>query len=148
MTDIPAINLFDGDYDLPRQETTQSAGLDLRARLDDPIDIPAGIFVWVPVGIQLDMTQTNLCALVLARSGLGGRGLTLTNGVGLIDPDFQGEIQVSILNLTGQTVRLNRGDRIGQLLFLPQIPVNLTTTDTFETASERGENGMGSTGLE
>ena len=131
---------------LPAYATAGSAGLDLRACIDAPIELKPGQTELIPSGIAIHLAEPGLAAMVLPRSGLGHKhGIVLGNLVGLIDSDYQGQIFVSVWN-RGQTVfKLNPMERIAQLVVVPVVQVGFNVVDEFD-ASERGAGGFGSTG--
>jgi dUTP diphosphatase len=130
----------------PAYATSGAAGLDLRACVDAPLLLKAGVAELVPSGIAIHLADSGYCALVLPRSGLGHRnGIVLGNGVGLIDSDYQGQIMVSLWNRGAQDFTIQPMDRIAQLMVVPVLQVELNLVDSFE-ASERGAGGFGSTG--
>jgi len=127
--------------------TDHSAGLDLRACIDsETLEIPAGGRAAVPAGVAIEITRPGIAGFLFSRSGLGTKeGLTVSQGVGVIDPDYRGEIIVSLLNTSGQLRRIQRGQRIAQLVFMPVYTARLTAVDALgETA--RGAGGFGHTG--
>lgn len=132
---------------LPRYATEGAAGMDLHACLDKPITIAPGDRVRVPTGIALELPSSNVVALVYARSGLAWRhGIGLPNGVGVIDSDYTGEIQVLLTNFGTVPVEIQPGDRIAQVVFTPIYTGQLIEADELrETA--RGQKGFGSTGV-
>ena len=133
------------DWPLPSYGTPGSAGADLRALLDAPIDIQPGETVLIGTGLAIHIADPGYCALILPRSGLGHQGLVLGNHVGLIDSDYQGELKISTWN-RGQTPHtINPGDRIAQLVITPVLQPSWVEVDAF-TASERGSGGFGHTG--
>lgn len=127
--------------------TRLSAGLDLRACLDSPrICIAAGARVCVPSGISVQPVRADVAGFLYSRSGLGAReGLTVAQGVGLIDPDYTGEILVVLLNTSGEERTLNRGDRMAQLVFQPVVRPEWEVVARLED-TERGGGGFGHTG--
>ena len=131
---------------LPAYATPGSAGLDLRACVEQAMTIHPGETCLIPTGIAIHLDDTGLAALVLPRSGLGHKhGIVLGNLVGLIDSDYQGQIFVSCWN-RGQTVfHLNPLERIAQLVVVPVVQVEFNKVDSFDQ-SHRGEDGFGSTG--
>lgn len=131
---------------LPAYATPGSAGLDLRACIEQAMIIHPGETCLIPTGIAIHLDDTGLAALVLPRSGLGHKhGIVLGNLVGLIDSDYQGQIFVSCWN-RGQTVfHLNPLERIAQLVVVPVVQVEFNKVDSFDQ-SHRGEDGFGSTG--
>ena len=131
---------------LPQYATAGAAGLDLRACIDQPIELKPGTTELIPSGIAIHLTDPGLAAMVLPRSGLGHKhGIVLGNLVGLIDSDYQGQIFVSLWNRGGSAFTLNPMERIAQLVVVPVLQVKLNVVDDF-SASERGAGGFGSTG--
>ncbi|WP_297324444.1 dUTP diphosphatase [Nitrosomonas sp.] len=131
---------------LPAYATPGSAGLDLRACIEQPITINPGETCLIPTGIAVHLADTGLAALVLPRSGLGHKhGIVLGNLVGLIDSDYQGQILVSCWNRGQTSFCLNPLERIAQLVIVPVIQVEFNRVDSFDQ-SHRGEDGFGSTG--
>ncbi len=130
----------------PRYATSGSAGLDLRACIEQPMDIAPGASVVIPSGLAVHIKDPGLAAIVLPRSGLGARhGIVLGNLVGLIDSDYQGQILMCLWNRSSETFRLEPMERVAQLVLIPVLQADFTVVDSFE-ASERGEAGFGSTG--
>ena len=132
---------------LPTYATSASAGVDLCADLKEQITLSPGENVKIPTGLAIELPSQQVVALVFARSGLANRfGIGLTNGVGVIDSDYRGEIQVLIQNLGAQPVTINPGDRIAQMVFMPIFKaVFEEVTELGETI--RGSGGFGSTGI-
>ena len=131
---------------LPAYATPGSAGLDLRACIEQPMTINPGETSLIPTGIAIHLADTGLAALVLPRSGLGHKhGIVLGNLVGLIDSDYQGQILVSCWNRGQTSFQLNPLERIAQLVIVPVIQVEFNQVDSFDQ-SHRGEDGFGSTG--
>jgi dUTP pyrophosphatase len=127
--------------------TDVSAGLDLRACIDaETLDIPAGGRAAIPAGLAIEIMRPGIAGFIFSRSGLGTKeGLTVSQGVGVIDPDYRGQIIVSLLNTSGQPRTIERGQRIAQLVFMPVLMARLTAVDALgETA--RGAGGFGHTG--
>tara|TARA_R110002126_G_scaffold98045_32_gene228195 strand:- start:21 stop:479 length:459 start_codon:yes stop_codon:yes gene_type:complete len=134
------------EFPLPAYATPGSAGLDLRACLDQTLTLEPGQTVLIPTGISIFIGDANLCATILPRSGLGHKhGIVLGNLVGLIDSDYQGPLMVSMWNRGQQTFSIEPGDRIAQLVFMPVVQAEFTVVDSFD-ASERGEGGFGHSG--
>lgn len=127
--------------------TPTSAGLDLRACLDeDHIDIGPGERAKISAGISIEITKPGIAGFVYSRSGLGAKdGLTVAQGVGVIDPDYRGPIIVFMLNTSGQRRRIERGQRIAQLVFQPYHHAAIITADQL-TDTQRGQGGFGHTG--
>jgi dUTP pyrophosphatase len=131
---------------LPAYATAGSAGLDLRACIDAPLELAAGQAVMIPTGIAIHLVDASLAAVVLPRSGLGHKhGLVLGNLVGLIDSDYQGPLTVSCWNRSATTYTVQPLERIAQLVIVPVVQAQWKVVDSFE-ASERGSGGFGSTG--
>jgi len=131
---------------LPQYATAGAAGLDLRACIDQPVELKPGAAELIPTGIAIHLADPGLAAMVLPRSGLGHKhGIVLGNLVGLIDSDYQGQIFVSLWNRGGSAFTLNPMERIAQLVVVPVLQVKLRVVDDF-AASERGAGGFGSTG--
>jgi dUTP pyrophosphatase len=131
---------------MPAYATSGSAGLDLRACIDQAIDLKPGQTELVPTGMAIHLADPGLAAVVLPRSGLGHRhGIVLGNLVGLIDSDYQGQVFVSVWNRGNTMFTLNPMERIAQLVFVPVVQVRLNRVDAFDH-SERGAGGFGSTG--
>ena len=138
--------LKDAQY-APRYATQGAAGIDLRACIEAAIKIHPGETVLVPTGIAIHLSDPNLAAMILPRSGLGHKhGIVLGNLVGLIDSDYQGEVFVSTWNRGHDSFTLNPLDRLAQLVVVPVVQVAFNVVDEFE-ASERGAGGFGSTGV-
>lgn len=130
----------------PHYATPGSAGLDLRACLNETMVIEPGQTVLVPTGMAIHLADPGLAAMILPRSGLGHKhGIVLGNLVGLIDSDYQGELMVSVWNRGQQAFTLNPLERIAQLIIVPVLQVGFNVVKDF-SASERGEGGFGSTG--
>jgi len=131
---------------MPAYATPGSAGLDLRACINQPIDMKPGQTDLVPTGIAIHLADTGVAAMVLPRSGLGHKhGIVLGNLVGLIDSDYQGQIFVSVWNRGNATFTLNPMERIAQLVIVPVLQVVFNRVDDFEHTA-RGAAGFGSTG--
>ncbi len=133
------------DY-LPAYATPGSAGLDLRACLDQPITIAPGQTVLVPTGLAIHLADPGYAAMILPRSGLGHKhGIVLGNLVGLIDSDYQGQLMVSTWNRGAQEFVLQPMERLAQLVIVPVLQVGFEVVEEFGS-SERGAAGFGSTG--
>ncbi|KFN41593.1 deoxyuridine 5'-triphosphate nucleotidohydrolase [Arenimonas malthae CC-JY-1] len=135
------------EFPLPEYATALSAGMDLRAMLDQPIELAPGEAQLVPTGIAIHIGNPGLCAVILPRSGLGHKqGLVMGNLVGLIDADYQGPLMVSLWNRGRFAITITPGDRVAQLVFLPVARAVFRQVDEFER-SARGEGGFGHTGV-
>ena len=135
------------DFPLPQYATGGSAGLDLRACLDQPLALEPGRAELIPTGLAIYVEDPTLAAVILPRSGLGHKhGIVLGNGTGLIDADYQGPLMVSIWNRGDAAFTIEPGDRIAQLVVLPIVRARFRVVDEFET-SARGDGGFGHTGV-
>ena len=133
---------------LPAYATPGSAGLDLRACIDDTTAVQPGETTLVPSGIAIHIADPGLAAMVLPRSGLGHKhGIVLGNLVGLIDSDYQGQLYVSVWNRGSQPFELKPLERIAQLVVVPVVQVDFNIVEEFKE-SDRGAGGFGSTGKE
>ena len=131
---------------LPAYATPGSAGLDLRACIDAPLELAANAWQLVPTGIAIYLKDPGYAALILPRSGLGHKhGIVLGNLVGLIDSDYQGQLMVSAWNRSPTAFTIEPMERIAQLVIVPVVQAQFRLVDGF-TASTRGEGGYGSTG--
>lgn len=134
---------------LPHYQTPGSAALDLCAALDEgtTLTLHPSERVSVPTGLAIAPETTDVVAILAARSGLAvKKGITLSNGIGVIDSDYRGEICVVLHNVSDEPFVIERGDRIAQLLFLPVYRAELVTVTALDT-TERGTGGFGSTGI-
>jgi dUTP pyrophosphatase len=135
-----------GEFPLPNYATEGSAGLDLRAMLETPMELAPGTTELIPTGLAVHIGDPGLAALVLPRSGLGHRhGIVLGNLVGLIDSDYQGQLMVSCWNRGTEGFRIEVGERIAQLVLVPVVRVRFEVVSEFSD-SERGTGGFGHTG--
>ena len=131
---------------LPNYATPGSAGLDLRACLDEPLELKPNAWQLVPTGISIYLKDPGYAALILPRSGLGHKhGIVLGNLVGLIDSDYQGQLMVSAWNRSDTAFTLQPMERLAQLGIVPVMQAEFNIVTEFP-ASERGEGGYGSTG--
>ena len=131
---------------MPAYATPGSAGLDLRACLDEAITIQPGETSLIPTGMAIHLADPSYAAMILPRSGLGHKhGIVLGNLVGLIDSDYQGQLFVSCWNRGQTAFVMNPMERMAQLVIVPVIQANFKLVDEFD-ASQRGEGGFGSTG--
>ena len=131
---------------MPAYATTGSAGLDLRAMLDEPLTLNPGETRLIKTGLAIHLADPGYAALILPRSGLGHKhGIVLGNLVGLIDSDYQGELMVSTWNRGTAPFTIEPMERIAQLVIVPVVQMQMNIVDDFE-ASDRGAGGFGSTG--
>lgn len=134
------------EWPLPSYATAGSAGLDLRACLDEAIDIEPGQTVLGKTGMAIYIHDVNFAGLILPRSGLGHKhGIVLGNLVGLIDSDYQGELMVSVWNRGQTTFRLEPGERLAQYVLVPVVQAEFEQVEEFEETL-RGAGGFGHTG--
>lgn len=134
------------DFPLPAYATPGSAGVDMRACVDGPLEVGPGEAHLIPTGIAVDMRDPDVAAVLLPRSGLGHKhGIVLGNLVGLIDSDYQGQVFVSCWNRGSDSFTIQPGDRIAQMVFVPVIKARFETVASFPE-SERGDGGFGHSG--
>jgi dUTP pyrophosphatase len=135
-------------YPLPNYSTDGSAGLDIRACLDEPIIINPGTVELIPSGIAIHIGDTNYTAILLPRSGLGhNHGIILGNLVGVIDADYQGQIMISCWNRSNHQFNIMPGDRIAQLIIVPIVHAVFKIVGEFNGESGRGTGSFGHTGM-
>jgi len=131
---------------LPAYSTDGSAGLDMRACIDETIQLNPGDTVLIPTGLAIYIEDPSLAAVLLPRSGLGHKhGVVLGNLVGLIDSDYQGQVFISCWNRGDTSFTIESGDRIAQMVFLPVVQAGFDIVDEFEE-TDRGHGGFGSSG--
>lgn len=134
------------EFPLPEYATTGSAGMDLRACLDETLLLKPGQTELIPTGLAIHIGDESLAAVILPRSGLGHKhGIVLGNLVGLIDSDYQGQLFVSCWNRGQDEFQVEPGERIAQLMFVPVVQAKFKLVDNFDE-SERGHGGFGHTG--
>lgn len=134
------------EFPLPRYATSGSAGLDLRAMLEQALDLAPGETRLIPSGIAIHLEDPGLAAMLLPRSGLGHKhGIVLGNLVGLIDSDYQGQLMVSCWNRGERLFTIQPGERIAQLVVVPVVQMDLQLVEDF-APSGRSEGGFGHTG--
>ena len=131
----------------PFYATEGSAGMDLSACIDSPRTLNPGDKATIPTGIAIGLPSKAYVALIFARSGLGiKRGITMANGVGVIDSDYTGEIMCGVVHLGSEPYTIYPGDRIAQMVFMPVTIATLIPADKLEE-TDRGAGGLGSTGV-
>jgi dUTP pyrophosphatase len=134
------------EFPLPEYATDGSAGMDMRAMLEEPLEILPGETRLIPTGLAIHIADPSLAAVLLPRSGLGHKkGIVLGNLVGLIDSDYQGQVFVSCWNRSNEGFTVQIGERIAQMVFIPVVQADFTIVDDFES-SHRGDGGFGHTG--
>jgi len=135
------------DIPLPSYSTPGSAGMDLRACLDESLNLAPAETSLIPTGIAIFVADPGYAALILPRSGLGHKhGIVLGNLVGLIDSDYQGELMISAWNRGASNFTIEPGDRIAQLVVVPVQQVEFSVVSEF-SSTDRGAGGFGSSGL-
>jgi len=139
----PRVN---GEFALPGYATAGSAGIDLRACVDEPLTLEPGATELIPSGIAVHISDPALAAVILPRSGLGHKhGIVLGNLVGLIDSDYQGQVFVSCWNRGQEAFVIEPGARLAQMVFVPVVQAEFEIVEEF-TTSDRGGGGFGHTG--
>jgi dUTP pyrophosphatase len=134
------------DFPLPDYATAGSAGLDLRACVDGPLELAPGQAELVPTGMAIHLDDPGLAAVLLPRSGLGHKhGIVLGNLVGLIDSDYQGQVYVSAWNRGTAPFTIQPGERLAQMVIVPVVRARFEVVDDFD-ASARGAGGFGHSG--
>ncbi len=134
------------EFPLPHYATEGSAGIDLRACLEDPLVIKPGETHLIPTGMAIHIADTSLAAVLLPRSGLGHKhGIVLGNLVGLIDSDYQGQLLVSCWNRGHEPFTINVGERIAQLVIVPVVRADFEVVEEFDE-TRRGAGGFGHSG--
>jgi dUTP pyrophosphatase len=132
--------------ELPHYATGGSAGLDMRACIDEPLTVDSGETVLIPTGLAIHIGDASLAAVLLPRSGLGHKhGLVLGNLTGLIDSDYQGQVFISCWNRSSVSYEVKPGERIAQMVFVPVEQVKFSVVDEFDD-SDRGSGGFGHSG--
>jgi dUTP pyrophosphatase len=135
-----------GEFGLPGYATAGSAGIDLRACVDEPLTLEPGATELIPSGIAIHISDPALAAIILPRSGLGHKhGIVLGNLVGLIDSDYQGQVFVSCWNRGQEAFVIEPGARLAQMVFVPVVQAEFELVEEF-TTSDRGAGGFGHTG--
>lgn len=134
-------------FPLPDYETVQAAGMDLRAMEKEDFILNPGEVRMVQAGFAMHIGDSNVCAVIVPRSGLGFKhGIVLSNLTGIIDADYQGPLMMPLWNHSNNPFEIHVGDRVAQMLFMPIIRANFELVDDFKP-TERGTKGFGSTGV-
>ena len=135
-----------GTIPAPHFATPGSAAMDLCACLDGDVTLNAGARQVLPTGVAIALPSADYVALICARSGLASKhGITMANGVGVIDSDYRGELRVALFNESDTDYTIHDGDRIAQLMVLPVVRPTLEFVEELDE-TERGAGGFGSTG--
>jgi len=133
-------------FPLPQHATEGSAGVDMRACIDDPLTVEPGKTELIPTGLAIHVEDPGLAAVLIPRSGLGHKhGIVLGNLVGLIDSDYQGQVYVSCWNRSAQPFVVEPGERIAQMVLVPVVQMDFEVVEEFDR-SERGAGGFGHSG--
>ena len=136
------------EFAFPEYATSGSAGIDISACIDEPLELEPGATSLIPAGFAMHIQDPGLAAVLLPRSGLGhNKGIVLGNLTGLIDSDYQGQVYLSCWNRSKQSVMINPGDRVAQMIFVSVYRVAFDMVEKFSD-SERGDGGFGHTGVE
>ena len=146
-TDFQIIRLSDNpELKIPSRATIGSAGFDLQANIEKPIYLSAGLCMKIPTGLKIWIRDPSLVGIIVPKSGKGSAGFGVKNLVGVIDSDYQGEIIVNIWNTNlDEPILIKPFMQIAQIIFLPFIAAEFTEVPVFETGTERGAGGFGST---
>ena len=137
----------DTNFPLPTRATDGSAGIDLRACIDEAVAIKAGETILIGTGLAVYIADPNYAGLILPRSGLGHKhGIVLGNLVGLIDADYQGELKISVWNRSDTDFILEPAERLAQYVVVPIARPGFVIVDEFDAQSERGAGGFGHSG--
>jgi dUTP pyrophosphatase len=136
------------DFPLPHYATSGSAGLDLRACIEQPLQLGVSETQLISTGLAIHIADPHLAAIILPRSGLGHKhGIVLGNLVGLIDSDYQGELMISCWNRGHEAFTIQPGDRLAQLMIVPVVHAKFEIVTDFDQ-SDRGVGGFGHTGIQ
>lgn len=131
---------------VPKRATEGSAGADLYACIDEPIELMPGQLAKIPTGIAIELADKGLAAFLFARSGLGVKhGITLSNSVGVVDSDYRGEICVGLCNVSDKPYTIQPMERVAQMVIMPVVCAEFISADELGE-TERGEGGFGSSG--
>mgnify|MGYP002212602478 FL=1 len=131
---------------IPARATKGSAGLDLYACIEEPINLNAGESVLIPTGIAVELPNNEMAAFIFARSGLATKyGISLSNGVGVVDSDYRGEICVGLRNFGKENYAIEKNERIAQMVIMPVISAIFSECEALNK-TDRGNGGFGSTG--
>ncbi len=131
---------------IPQRATDGSAGADLTACLEEPLELLPGKLAKIPTGIAIELADPGLAAFLFGRSGLGVKhGITLSNSVGVVDSDYRGEICVGLCNVSDEPYTIQPGERVAQMVIMPVIQAEFVEAETLGE-TQRGEGGFGSSG--
>ena len=131
---------------IPCRATDGAAGMDLYACLDEPLTLAPGQLAVVPTGIAIELPDNSCAAFLYARSGLGVKhGICLSNGVGVIDSDYRGEVCAGLCNVSDKPYVIEPGERVCQMVIAPVLLLEIAEVEELSD-TDRGEGGFGSTG--
>lgn len=146
VSNIVKIKKLKANAVIPHRTTEGSAGADLYACIKEPIEIAPNSLVKIPTGIAIELSDSNCAAFLFARSGLGVKyGITLSNGVGVVDSDYRGEICVGLCNVSDRSYTVQPNERIAQMVIMPVICASFIETEELSD-TKRGNGGFGSSG--
>lgn len=134
------------EFPLPQYATDGAAGVDMRAMINEPLTLVPGQTALVPSGIAMRLADPGLAAFLFPRSGLGHKqGLVLSNGTGVLDSDYTGQILIGLFNRGQEVITVSPGDRIAQMVIKPVVQIQFDIVETLDDTS-RGAGGFGHTG--
>ncbi len=146
MSEIVKVKKLKENAVIPKRATSGSAGADLYACIDEPVVIEPSQLVKIPTGIAIELQRPDLGAFLFARSGLGVKyGITLSNGVGVVDSDYRGEICVGLCNVSDKPYTIQPNERIAQMVIMPVVLADFAEADELGD-TQRGTGGFGSSG--
>lgn len=146
MSEIVKVKKLKENAVVPKRATAGSAGADLYACIDEPVVIEPSQLVKIPTGIAIELQRADLGAFLFARSGLGVKyGITLSNGVGVVDSDYRGEICVGLCNVSDKPYTIQPGERVAQMVIMPVLLADFLEADELSD-TQRGAGGFGSSG--
>jgi len=146
MSEIVKVKKLKENAVVPKRATGGSAGADLYACIDEPVVIRPSQLVKIPTGIAIELQRADLGAFLFARSGLGVKyGITLSNGVGVVDSDYRGEICVGLCNVSDKPYTIQPGERVAQMVIMPVVLADFLEADELSD-TQRGAGGFGSSG--
>jgi len=145
--ELKVIRSIEGINLIPQRSTDGSAGVDLRAAVEEKTVVYPGETRFIPTGISIWVKDPSKAVLILPRSGLSCKNsIKPANSPGLIDSDYQGELVVCVVNQSENRFYIEPGDKIAQAILIPVIPFEFIEVDEFSNTTKRGEGGFGHTG--
>jgi len=133
-------------FPVPARQTPESAGIDLMAMVPETLTLNPGDSAKIGAGVAIYLKDPNFVGFVIPRSGMGSKGFSLKNTIGVIDADYQGELLMMVKNTGEAPLVINPGDRVAQYVVVPVALPGLDVVETFDTSTHRGTGGFGSTG--